>query len=49
MKTRRAALTARVLAAIAAAMFATATLSGCAQLYDQLHELIPHTHAPGQP
>ena len=49
MKTRRAALTARVLAAVLAAMFATATLSGCAQLHDQLHQLIPHGHAPGQP
>jgi hypothetical protein len=49
MKSRRVALTARVLAAVFAAVFATATLSGCAQLFNQLHELVPHTHAPGQP
>ncbi|MCV6984817.1 hypothetical protein H7H78_04990 [Mycobacterium shinjukuense] len=44
-KTKKVALTARVLAAVAAATFAASTLSACDALYAQLHGIIPQDHS----
>ncbi|QUR67911.1 hypothetical protein [Mycobacterium spongiae] len=44
-KTNRVALTARAVAAVAAAVFAASTLSGCDVLFPQLHQVIPGDHS----